>query len=157
MSSEHFWGDDFDFASVEQAAHEIGIFCIKWGRIPVRQTKEKYGTVRVYNSFGIENLYWFIRPNYCFYRAPIWVRKLDDATFGRLFELLRPLIVKYQIYIYNKAYQNAVNKYPHLREEIVVNADFPEFINDNEDIMQRNWTQYDEHGNEVPWTKPKSN
>ena len=156
MGSEHHWGDDFDFASIGHAADEIGAYCVKWGRIPVTQTKEKYGTVRVYNSWGIENLYWLIRPNYHYYKLPIWVRKLDDRTFGKLFRFALPLIFKYQTYIYNKAYQKAVKKYPHLREEILVNADWPEFIDNNEDIMKKNWSRFDENGNEVAWTKPKS-
>jgi len=40
----HRWGDDFlYFQEVGQCAKEIGDFLRKWGRVPVRDTKEKYG------------------------------------------------------------------------------------------------------------------
>lgn len=156
MGNYHEWGDDFDFEAVGNAAEEIGDYCRKWGRIPVRQTKEKYGTVRVYSGFGIENLYWFFRPGWIYYRPPIWVRKLDDATFGKLFALLAKPIFKWQKFIYNKAYQKAVNKYPHIREEILTDADWPEYIDGNDDIMEENWRTTDDNGNSVKWSKRKT-
>ena len=40
----HRWGDDFPyFKEVGQCATEIGDFLRRWGRVPVRDTKEKYG------------------------------------------------------------------------------------------------------------------
>lgn len=49
----HIWGDGFEyFYEVGEAANYIGKFCRKYGRIGVRDTKEKYGTARVYCRFS---------------------------------------------------------------------------------------------------------
>ena len=38
--------------SLCQIASEIAVFCRRWGRIAVSDSKSKFGTVRVYCSFG---------------------------------------------------------------------------------------------------------
>jgi len=152
----HYWGEwpDKLFMDVEMAAQEIGDYCRKWGRIQVTQTKEKYGTARVYCHFGIHQLHSITHPGYCYSRYPTWLWKFDCIYISKFFELIRLNIpiVGFQKYIYNKAYQNAIKKYPHIREEILSDADWPEYIDGNEDIMV-NWTTTDENGNTVPWTK----
>jgi len=155
MGNYHEWGSEFKyFEDVENVASEIGDYCCKWGRIPVRQTKEKYGTVRVYSGWGIENLFWFVKPNYCFYQWSQKIRSFDNAIFGIFFMLLRKPIFAWQRFIYNKAYQMAVKKYPHIREEILTDADWPEYIDGNDDIMEQNWRILDDNGNSVKWKRP---
>jgi len=125
----HSWGDGFPyFREVGEAADFIGDFCIKYGRIPVRQTKEKFGTVRVYSGWGIYNLYWFFRPHYVYYRWPRYIRDLDDAVFARLFRFFNKPIYTYQSYIYRLAYKKTIEKYPMIKKEILCSADWPELL-----------------------------
>ena len=120
----HYYGDeDFDaWDDVGDAADYIGNLCRTWGRIQVRQCKEKYGTVRVYCSLYCLCLHDLIFPGYCHVRNPyrVWT-----------FQLFRPfhrVIHLYQKFIYRLAYKNAVKKWPNLQEEILRTADFPEYL-----------------------------
>lgn len=125
----HDWSDkNVDWMGIEAAASYIYSYCYKWGRLG-GQAKEKYGTVRFYTSFGWLSLHTLIYPGYHFNQFPTWLWKLDidyispviDKLFGSLFR-------KWQQYIYSKAYNNAVKRWPHLREEILSCADWPECI-----------------------------
>jgi len=146
----HRWGDDFDFAAVSYAARDIARFCKRWGRIGVRDYKEKYGTARVYCGFGYTSFHGLIWPGHMFCRFPFGVSrlgwKLNGTWIGkklghilwvadlRLSEVLlrnkfvEPLLIKYQIWIYKKAYERALKKYPHIVREILCGADYPEFL-----------------------------
>lgn len=45
----HFWGDpNVDWRGIGEAAHYIGEFIERWGRMTVLQTKEKWGMSCVY-------------------------------------------------------------------------------------------------------------
>lgn len=133
----HSWGDeDWDyFAEVDQAADEIGRFCSTWGRIQVRQTKEKFGTVRVYCSITCNSLHELIKPGWMHMgwtgiNKPEWLRKLvyRILVYPLFPKWFRPLVFKYQSYIYRKAYERALAKYPMIREEILACADFDELL-----------------------------
>lgn len=126
----HYWGDDWPYWSdLNDAIHYTTRYMIRYGRIPANG-KEKYGECRIYCHFGIENLYWFFKPNYHFYRYHKYVRRLDDATFGKLFKLLREPIYKWQKFIYRRAYQNAIKKWPHIQLEIINGCDYSELVKD---------------------------
>ena len=117
----HFWGDSFQhFDDVERAAYEIGSFCRRWGRIGVVQTKEKFGTVRVYCSFGLIYLHELLYPGYCYVRGPYWLMTLP------LFKHVPTLWLQKRVY--RAAYERALKKYPHIREEILHCADWPEYL-----------------------------
>ena len=126
----HFWGDkDVDWKGIEDAAYYIESFCKRWGRLG-GQSKEKYGTVRFYAQFCFCFLS-LTHPGYVHYGPyPKWLMKLD-IYYGNKF-LYRTgllwLIHKWQKIVYNKAYQNAIKKWPHLRAEILSDADHVEFI-----------------------------
>ena len=119
----HFWGDGFPyFEEVDRAADYIGKFCRKWGRIQVIQTKEKYGTVRVYCSLYCDDIHGLLFPGYHYYRLP-WV----ISTFPIL-RWARFLTDPYQKWVYRLAYKNAIHKWPMIREEILQGADWSEYL-----------------------------
>lgn len=125
----HHWGDGFEyFGEVGQAADEIGVFCRRWGRIQVTQTKEKYGTARVYCSFGLHQLFSITHPGYAFSRYPKWLWTLDCLYISKLFNFLRlnKVVVPYQLFVYRLAYTRALKKYPFIAEEILDGADYTE-------------------------------
>lgn len=113
---------------IDDIAYGIGNICIKYGRIPVLQTKEKYGTVRVYNSWGIGSLHALIWPNYVYKHPsyPKWLWNLDIQYLSRFFNLLDPIIIRWQHFIYNFAYWKYIKKYPQLFDEITGCADWKE-------------------------------
>lgn len=99
----HMWGEEgVDWQGIGDAACYIGGFCQRWGRIPVSDMKEKYGTVRVYLYFGFFDWGWKSYLNW--------------------------LVVPYQHRIYRLAYKKAIAKWPHLREEILCGADWQELL-----------------------------
>ena len=127
----HTWGDDFKyFGEVGDAAFEIGQFCKRYGRISVTQTKEKYGTARVYCHFGWTSLHGLVYPGYVYSQFPKWLWTADVYYIGPLLRKwpLGVIMVKYQLFIYRLAYKRALKKYPMIREEILVGADFDEYL-----------------------------
>lgn len=127
----HSWGDEFKhFEDVGVCADEIGAFCVRWGRIGVTSTKEKYGTVRVYCVFGLYSLHSLIFPRFVFRNPsfPIWLYRLDSKITWRLFRAFQRPCVWYQSKIYRLAYQRALKRYPHIKEEILSDADYPEYL-----------------------------
>lgn len=127
----HHWGDGFPyFSDVESAAYEIGKFCKKWGRISVTQTKEKFGTARVYTSFGWYGLQSITHPGYVYTRYPLWVHSFDIFVIGKLFRLIQinRVVIPFQKVIYKLAYKRTIKKYPHIKEEIIDGADWEELL-----------------------------
>ena len=123
----HDWGGDFkNFYEVGQAADEIGEFCRRWGRIGVRQTKEKYGTARVYCSLGWYQLHCITHPGHCYSRYPKWLWKFDINYLSKI--IRRIPIIRYHKFIYRLAYKRALRKYPFIRDEIIYGADWSEFL-----------------------------
>lgn len=128
--SYHEWGEwpDKLFRDVENAAQEIGDYCRKWGRIQVTSTKEKYGSARVYCHFGLHQIHSISHPGYVYNQYPKWLWTLDCNYGSKLLIPIQGIVVKWQTYIYNKAYQKALKKYPHIRQEILSCADYREYI-----------------------------
>jgi len=126
----HSWGDkNIDWKGINDAAEYIGTNLRKWGRVEVRQYKEKYGTVRVYCSFGWSCLLSITHPGYCHYPYPKWLVTLDIYVFSKIIpSLCNWLVIPLQTWLYRKLYADMVKKYPHLREEILCAADWEEFL-----------------------------
>ena len=119
----HRWGEEnVDWQGIDNAATWISLNLSRWGRIDVSQSKEKFGEVRVYCSFG-GTLYSFFWP----YETFFWP-KLN--RFHRLFDRipLPSLFQKYQEFIYRLVYKKAIAKWPHLKQEILEGADWPEYL-----------------------------
>lgn len=122
----HLWGDEcVDWDGIDSAAEFIGKGIRKFGRISVWQYKEKYGTVRVYCSFGWNSLQHIIFPGYVRQVIPAWI---DNNFISKIIQMLNPIIVPYQYFIYRLFYKLAVKKWPHLREEILSCADYSELL-----------------------------
>lgn len=132
----HSWGNwpDEMFSKVGDAAYEIGTFCRRWGRLAVTDSKEKYGTVRVYLMFGCRDLHGFFYPGYVYIGYPRWLFKLVGKNVGwhiMTFPFFRPvqsLVFHWQKFIYRLAYKRALKKFPEIKEEILCCADFDEFL-----------------------------
>lgn len=127
----HDWGDkDVDWAGIEAAAEYIHSFCKRWGRIG-GQSKEKYGTVRFYANFGARSFLSLTHPDYVHYGPyPKWLMNLDIYYGSTILKYtgVQWLLNKIQPIVYNKAYHNALKKWPHLRGEILSDADYLELI-----------------------------
>jgi len=112
----------------DSAAWFIHQYLVKYGRISVRQSKEKYGTVRVYCSLGYWGFYNLLNPGHTYVRWPKWLYGLD-LKYGRpIMQVLNKVIVPYHKWVYRRAYTIAVEKYPHIRERILHTADFPDLL-----------------------------
>lgn len=129
----HWWGDEgVDWVGISDAARFIGLFCRRWGRIFVMDYKEKYGTVRVYCSFGHYSLHGLLFPGYAYKRPwfPKWLWTFDIYWLSKIFtnRFIGYPIFLYQIFIYKLAYFIAVHKWSHLREEILDSPDHGEYL-----------------------------
>ena len=123
----HSWGDEnVDWEGIDDAAYFIGHWLSTYARISVMQYKEKFGTVRVYCHFGLTGVYSLWRPGYVWYpkwwpvRLDIW---LSDTLLWRG---LNRIVVPLQQRAYAWRYKKAVEKWPHLHDEIVSMADYGE-------------------------------
>lgn len=125
----HTWGDkNVDWKGIDDAAYYIAHWLKTWVRMPIQQYKEKFGTVRVYGSFGWHGIYSIYRPGYCWYpkwwpmRLDFWIA--DTLVFG----FVNKVGIAIQKKAYAWRYKKAVEKWPHLREEIVSSADYGELF-----------------------------
>lgn len=125
----HDWGDEgVDWVGIGNAAHYLSTYMKKWGRLSAH-SKEKYGTVRCYCHFGYLSLHGLIYPGYVYNQFPKWLWHLDCMYISKFLQFFfeKPY-VKWQVFIYKRAYQNALKKWPHLRKEILCAADHRELI-----------------------------
>lgn len=125
----HHWGDGFKyFSDVDEAAFEIGQFLRRYARMSVTQTKEKYGTARVYCHFGWSQMFSITHPGYVWSRYPQWLWKFDVYYISKIIQPLNLVVVPFHRFMYTLAYRLAIKKYPHIREEILGGADYPELL-----------------------------
>jgi len=126
----HFWGEEnFDWNGLNEAIDYIETNLVRWGRINVRQAKEKFGTARIYCSLGWAQLLSITHPKSVFNRYPKWLWKLDCHYGTKIIPFLfNWFIVPYHKWLYRKVYANAIKKWPHLKEEITCCADFSDLL-----------------------------
>lgn len=125
----HTWGEeDFDWKGLDEAINFIHNRFRRW-RIQVTQSKEKYGTARIYCHLGVYQIHSITHPGYVYSRYPHWLWVLD-CRYGRY-------VVKYLVnwwlyplhkFIYRDTYKKAVKMYPHLTREILCMADYYELL-----------------------------
>lgn len=113
---------------LDRIAQEIGEPLRKRYRLQVMQCKEKYGTVRVYCTFGWYSLHDFIYPGYAFNRFPRWLTSLDNHILGPIVHQFSKIGIPIQRWAYRRAYAKAVAEYPHYRTAILTCADWPEYL-----------------------------
>jgi hypothetical protein len=109
----------------DAAAYFIHEYLVRYGRISVIQSKEKYGTVRVYCSLGYWGFFGLLNPGHVYVHWPKWLYGLDLAYGRRVMQFLNKVIVPYHKWVYRRAYKKAIEKYPAIRENILCTADFP--------------------------------
>jgi len=110
------------------AAYFIHQYLVRYGRISVTQSKEKFGTVRVYCMLGYWGFHDLLSPGRVYVNWPRWLYSLDLKYGHAVMQVLNKLVVPYQKRIYRKAYKKAVEKYPTIRENILCTADFPDLL-----------------------------
>jgi hypothetical protein len=126
----HVWGEkNVDWQGIGDAADYIGEFLKRWGRVSVRQTKEKWGRSCVYCDLGWSCLLGITHPGYVHYRPyPEWLKRLDIFCLSKLIRKLNVVVVPFHAWLYRLAYKRAIKKWPHLRAEIVGGAGFQELL-----------------------------
>jgi hypothetical protein len=121
----HNWGDeDFDWEGLDKAIRFIDTNLVRWGRVNVRQSKEKFGTARIYCSLGWYQFHSITHPRCAFNRYPKWLWELDCVYGSKIVKFLFGWVVHYHAWLYKFVYKMAVKKYPHLKEEILCRADY---------------------------------
>ena len=124
----HMWGDKgVDWGGIDDAASYIGDGLRKWGRVSVSQYKEKYGTVRVYCSLGLWDWHQLTHPGYAFNQWPKWLWPFNFRGVW-LIRLLNKAIYPFHCWLYRRYYEEAVRRWPHLKEEILCCADWDELL-----------------------------
>lgn len=114
---------------VDAIACDIGHVLRKYGRMNVVDTKEKYGTARVYCNFGLYGLHSIIWPGYVYIQWKYaWMTKLDRAIGVRITNLLNYIVVPYQEWLYRKVYTKYIQLYPMYKDALLDGADWKEVI-----------------------------
>lgn len=129
--SIHYWGEeDFDWYNLDLAITFIGEGLRKYGRVAVYQYKEKFGQARVYCSLGLFSLEQLVRPGWCHTRWPVWLRRLTElGVFARaMLWVANRVVVPYHRWLYRRLYRLAVERWPHLHDEILDAADWSELL-----------------------------
>lgn len=125
----HTWGEEgVDWEGIGEAARFIAEYLLRWGRVNVRDWKEKFGTVRVYCSLGWCQIHSITHPRYLYSQYPGWLWKLDVYHGYKITRLVNWFIVPYHKWLYRRAYRLAVEKWPHLTAEILNGADYHELL-----------------------------
>lgn len=128
----HEWGDEgVDWRGIEDAADWIGSQLSRWGWISVTDTKEKYGTVRVYCTFGWDELHNVIYPrrHYIQWKRGGLMWHLNYSSIIRgLVGTVGRVVVPYQRWLYRFVYALALRKWKHLAGEILMGADYMELL-----------------------------
>lgn len=119
--------DKIDWQGIEDAAYFIGWWLARWGRMNVSQCKEKFGTTRVYCSFGWDSLYSIYRPRHAWIPS-WWPHRLDFVISGTILPILNRFVIPIQERLYAWRYGQTIKKWPHLKEEILCGADYPELL-----------------------------
>ena len=128
----HKWGDDWphweDLCDAEAECERLA----RRYRLPVHQIKEKWGELRFYCHLGYTSLHDMTHPGYHFNRYPKWLWWLNCMVFTCHSFPWRWLVywptMQLHRRLYRHLYKKLVAKWPHITEEIVSAADFPELL-----------------------------
>lgn len=113
--------------SLDDIPHEYIGRRLRWLGIRVDDMKEKWGTHRVYCSFGITDIHSLIYPGYHYVKFTGWRKDLYYRTAHLQWILFRKLVnwwlVPLQRRWYRKVYQMAIRKFPDRAQAILIGAD----------------------------------
>lgn len=128
----HNWGaTNVDWKGLNDAAYFLGEFMRKWGRMGVH-TKEKYGTVRASCMFGWHSIHDLTHPGYAYIQYKrngiLWKLAYSRRVMPLIFQVLNLVVRPYHVWLYRRAYRLAISKWPLLREEILLGADWSEYL-----------------------------
>jgi hypothetical protein len=129
----HYWGaEDFRWDRLDDAIRFLDTNLVRWGRINVRQSKEKFGEARVYCDMGFSSgIYWFLYPGRVYYRGYKWAKRIPGWAYFTPFwvcKAINKILVPYQCWVYRKTYARAVRKWPDLAKEILGAADYDKLL-----------------------------
>lgn len=130
LPTGHEWGQwpDEAFCDIGNAAGFIGNFCRIFGRF-TGQTKEKFGTARFYAMmYNNLDLYALYKGGYYYYRGPNWFWKIN-CVLAHNIQVPFNLLGRWQGFVYKLAYRIACFRWPHIYNEIISGADYPELLN----------------------------
>lgn len=137
----HDWSDEnFPWSQLSDAIDIIRNITYKYGRFG-GQIKEKFGCVRFYVHFFDGTLHSLLYPGHSYVRARRFYYWIDLPILSKFFKYtgVGKLILWWQQKIYNIAYQKAIAKYPHLKDEILCDADYPELIDGGLEVHSKYW------------------
>ncbi len=126
----HDWSDEsFDWKSLNEAE---GILSdtLRFYRVPVRDIKEKYGTLRCYTGLGWTSFHSIAYPGYVYGQFPNWLWKLDVYYGYPILKYTGIAYLSYKLHCwaYRRGYAKIVKKFPHIRTEILCCADYDELL-----------------------------
>ncbi len=131
--THHFWGDDdFDWASLNEAITYICETCRVWGRLPV-YGKEKWGNGDFYAYWWGGTVTELVNPVVLGkIGMPYWLYELDLKYSHRVVKPLGiyRIFVKYQEWVYRRAFRQAIKRWPHIREELLGGMNDSELLED---------------------------
>lgn len=141
----HEWGDaSFDWKGLDDAGVIIGQMCRRYGFFG-GQIKEKWGCLRFYVNWSSLSLHSIFYAGHYYRegRLSVWLDRIDIKYIEPTLEkFLGSIWFRWQRIVYNWAYQRALKKYPHLRDEILRDADCPEFITGGMEVHNKYWITY---------------
>ncbi len=143
----HDWSDEsFDWDGLNDAIRYIAYGLKRW-RVPVRDYKEKFGTARIYCSLGWGSFYDIFYPG-CVWYKKFWPVRLDHflSYDTPILRWINKIVCPFHIWLYARYYRKAVEKWPHLREEILSMADHGELFEGRVPGYKHSdyWTTYDD-------------
>jgi hypothetical protein len=136
----HHWNDkSFDWNGL-YAAERLMCKVFRVFRIGAH-TKEKWGSIRASVYFWDGGLHHLIWPGYVYVQNIFIAYKLDRYVIKPItrYTGLNWLGVKLQLFGYGLAYYLAMRKYPHIKDEICYQADYPEYIIGGQEIHNKYW------------------
>ena len=131
----HEWDDEddkFDRKGLKEALEYI-VMCFKAARIPVIQSKIKWGSLRIYmGGLGWRNIHTFLYPGYCACQWRKWYNRwlwAFDCHYGHyIMYPINLIVVPWHERVYRRTYELAVKAHPHLTDEILTHADYQELV-----------------------------
>lgn len=113
--------------SLDNIPHEYIGRRLRWLGIRVDDMKEKWGTYRVYCSFGLTDIHSLMYPGYHYVQFTGWKKDLYYRTSGIQASVFHYTVnwwlIPLQRKWYRKVYQMAIRKFPDRSRAILVGAD----------------------------------